>query len=94
MTQESPSRTPRFHFRLGTLLLVIAILALLLVVSVQQVQLERLRQRADALQKQVDQDAKDKDFLTTLVREFRDKLERSSSGPGSTGGATAAREHR
>jgi hypothetical protein len=45
------------------------------------------------MEKQVGQDAKDKDFLTTLVRELRDKVQRSSSGPSSTGGATAAREH-
>jgi hypothetical protein len=83
MAEDSRPRTSRFRFRIGTLLLVIAVLALLLVVAVQQVQLERLRRRADALQKQVDQTAKDKDFLTTLVRELRDKVERSSSGPTS-----------
>jgi uncharacterized membrane protein (DUF106 family) len=94
MTEESRPRTPRFRFRLGTLLLVVAILALLLVVTVQQVQMERLRRRADALQKQVDQGARDKDVLTTIIREQRDMLERSSGGPTSTGGAPVAREHR
>ncbi len=93
MTGDSQPRTPRFRFRLGTLLLVIAVLALLLVVTVQQVQMERLRRRADALQKLVDQGAKDKDFLTTLVRELRDKVDRSSRGPNSRGGASEGREH-
>ena len=40
--------------RIGTLLFVIAILALLLVVIVQQVQLERLRQLVRAQQQQMD----------------------------------------
>jgi hypothetical protein len=78
MTGDSQPPTPRFRFRLGTLLLVIAVLALLLVVVVQQVQMERLRRRADALQKLVDQGTKDKDTLTTIIRELRDMVERSS----------------
>jgi uncharacterized protein HemX len=81
MTGESRPRTSRFHLRLGALLLVVALLALLLVVVVQQIQMDRLGQRVDALEKQVDQDAKDKNLLTTLVRELRDKVARSSSGP-------------
>jgi cell division protein FtsB len=83
MTGDSQPRTARFRFRLGTLLLVMAILALLLAVVVQQVQLDRLRQRADALEKQVDQGAKDKDALTRIIRELRDMVERSSSRPTS-----------
>jgi hypothetical protein len=62
-------RLSRLRFRLGTVLFVIAILALLLLVVIQQVQIGRMRQL-------IDQYAKEKDQLTTIIRELRDHLER------------------
>ena len=59
----------RFRFRLRAILLVVAILALIIVVVIQQVQIGRLRQVIDAGEKQKDQ-------LTTIIRELRDHLER------------------
>jgi hypothetical protein len=94
MPDDTSPRTPRFRFRIGTLLLVIAVLALLLVVVVQQVQMERMRQRAAVLQKQVDQAARDRDVLTIIVREQRDMLERSSGRQTPSGGAPEAPRHR
>ncbi len=94
MTEDSRPRTSRFRFRLGTFLLVIAVLALLLVVTVQQVQIERLRRRAAVLQNQVDREARAKDVLTTIIREQRDMLERSSGRRSSKGGAPEVRERR
>ena len=41
-------RPQRFRFRLGTSLLVVAILALLLVVAIEQVQIGKMRQAIDA----------------------------------------------
>jgi hypothetical protein len=63
------NRLSRFRFRLGTVLFVMAILALLLLVVIQQVQIGRMRQL-------IDQHAKEKDQLTTIIRELRDHLER------------------
>ena len=67
MTENA--RSSRFRFRLGTILFVVAILALLLVVVIQQVQIGRMRQLIDA-------GVKEKDQLTTIIRELRDHLER------------------
>jgi hypothetical protein len=61
-------RKPQFRFRLGTVLLVVAILALLLVVVIQQMQIGRMRQLIDA-------GVKEKAQLTTIIREQRDLLE-------------------
>jgi hypothetical protein len=59
----------RFRLRLRTLLFVVAILALVLVVVIQQVQIARMRQLIDAR-------AKERDQLTTIIREQRDLIER------------------
>jgi hypothetical protein len=63
------ARPSRFRFRLSTLLFVVTILALLLVAVIQQVQIGRMRQLIDA-------GVKEKDQLTTILRELRDHLER------------------
>jgi hypothetical protein len=63
------SQTPRFRFRLKTMLLVVVFLALATVAVIQQVQIRRMRQSIDAT-------AKEKDQLTTIIRELRDHLER------------------
>lgn len=60
---------PRFRFRVGTILFVVAILALLLEVAIQQAQIRRLRRSIDAY-------AKQQDKLTTIIREQRDAIER------------------
>ncbi len=63
------NQPPRIRFRLRTLLLVVGILALFVVVVIQQVQIGRMRQMLDAR-------TKEKEQLTTIVRELRDHLER------------------
>ena len=63
------NQRPRFRFRLKTLLLVVAILALLIVVVIQQVQIGRMAQMIDA-------HAKERDQLTTIIRELRGYLNR------------------
>ena len=60
---------PRFRIRLMTILLVVAILALLLEVAIQQAQIRRLRRSIDAYAKQQDQ-------MATIIRELRDAIER------------------
>jgi len=67
MKDDGPQR---FRFRLKTLLIVVAFLALLLVVIIQQVQIARMRRSMDA-------QARQRDNLTTIIRELRDHLERS-----------------
>jgi hypothetical protein len=67
MTDDN--RPHMLRFRLRTLLLVVAIVALLTVVVIQQVQIGRMRHLIDAHAKQRDQ-------LTTIVRELRDRVER------------------
>jgi hypothetical protein len=66
------ARPSRFRLRLGTLLVVVVILALLIVVVIQQMQIGQMRQRIDA-------SMKEKDQLTTIVRELRDHLNRAAS---------------
>jgi uncharacterized membrane protein affecting hemolysin expression len=63
------NRPSQFRFRLSTVLFVVAVLALLLVVVIQQVQIARMRQ-------QIDRYSKEKDQLTTIIREQRDRIER------------------
>jgi len=65
-------RPRRFRFRLRTLLLVVSIFALLLVVIIQQVQIERMKRSADVYVRNMDN-------LTKMIRELRDHLERSGS---------------
>ena len=59
----------RFRIRIRTILVIIAFVALLTLVVIQQLQMGRMRQSIDAHAKQTDQ-------LTTLIRELRDRLER------------------
>jgi hypothetical protein len=62
MTESA--RLSRFRFRLGTTLFVVAILALLLVVVMQEVQIGRMRQL-------IDKGGKDKDRLAKTVRDLQ-----------------------
>ena len=73
------NRRPRFRFRLRTLLFVIAILALLLVVVIQQVQIGRMRQQIGQMKPMIDAIPKEREQLTTIIRELRDHLERRGS---------------
>jgi hypothetical protein len=68
-------RIPRVQ--LGTLLFVIAILALLLVVVVQQVQIGRMQSQIGQMTLTIDANAKSRDQLTTIIREQRDQIERN-----------------
>jgi len=79
-------RGPRFRFRLGTLLFVVAILALLLVVAIQEVQI--IGQHAEIRQMTRDLDGylgamaklpKVLRELTDYFREVKDIFDRSSS---------------
>jgi len=54
------------------LLFAVAILVLLLVIVIQQVQIKQMRQ-------QVDRYSKERDQLTTILREQRDHLDRAGS---------------
>jgi cell division protein FtsB len=72
-------RPQRFRFRLRTLLLVVAILALLLVVVIQQVQIGRMRQQIGQMKPMIDAIPKEREQLTTIIRELRDHLERRGS---------------
>ena len=67
MTENA--RPSRFRLRLRTMLFFVTILALLLVVVIQQVQIGRMRQLIDA-------GVKEKAQMTTIIREQRDFLER------------------
>ena len=67
VTMMEENRRPRVRFRLRTILLVVAILALLLVV-IQQVQIGRMEQLIDAV-------AKLRDELTVIIRELRAHLD-------------------
>ncbi len=58
-----------FRLRFGTILVVVAILALLQEVAIQQAQIRRLRRSIDA-------SAKQQDKLTTIIRELPDMIER------------------
>jgi hypothetical protein len=57
------------RFRIAWVMVVVAILALLLVVVIQQVQIGRMGQLIDA-------EAKERDQMTTIIREQRDLIER------------------
>ena len=72
------NRQPRFRFRLRTILLVVAVLALLLVVVIQQVQIERMRQQIGQMKPMIDAIPKEREQLTTIIRELRDRLDRGS----------------
>jgi hypothetical protein len=64
------------RFRINTLLFVVAILALLLLVVMQQVQIGRMQSRIGQMRQTIDADVKSKDQLTIIIRELRDHLER------------------
>jgi len=70
------SRPSRFRFRIGTLLLVITILALLIVVVMQQVQLGRQQAEIVTLRRANDAFARQQEQLTTIIRELRGYVER------------------
>ncbi len=59
-------RRPRIRFRVRTALLVVAFFALMLVIVIQQVQMARM----------IDTQAKERDQLSTIIRELRGYLER------------------
>jgi predicted PurR-regulated permease PerM len=73
------NRRPRFRFRIRTILLIVAVLALLLVVVIQQVQIGRMRQQIGQMKPMIDAIPKEREQLTTIIRELRDHLERSGS---------------
>jgi hypothetical protein len=73
------NRRPRFRFRLRMLLFAVAILALLLVIVIQQVQIGRQQVQIKQMRQQVDRYSKERDQLTTILREQRDHLERAGS---------------
>jgi hypothetical protein len=72
-------RGPRFRFRLGTLLFVVAILALLLAVAIQEVQIigqqAEIRQMTGQLDAYFGEQAK----MIKLVRELQDMVDRLRS---------------
>jgi hypothetical protein len=72
-------RGPRFRFRLGTLLFVVAILALLLVVAIQEVQIigqqAQIRQMMGELDGYFGEQAK----FIKLLREMQDTIDRLRS---------------
>jgi type II secretory pathway pseudopilin PulG len=80
------NRRPRIRFQLRTLLFVVAILALLLVVIIQQVQLSRQqvqlsRQQAQIRQmrQEIDRSVMSQQKLTEILRNQRDMLERAGT---------------
>ena len=70
------NQPPRFHFRLRTLLITIVLLALLLVVIIQQVQIGRMNSQIQVMKQTIDAATKDRQKLTTIIREQRDHIER------------------
>jgi hypothetical protein len=77
MVEEN--RRPRFHFRLWRLLFAVAILALLLVIVIQQVQIGRQQVQSKQMRQQIDRYSKERDQLATILSEQRDRLERAGS---------------
>ena len=70
------NRRPRFRFRLGTLLLIVAIFALLLVVVIQQVQIARQGMEIQKIMNQNASYAIQQDKLQKIIRTQRDQLNR------------------
>ena len=70
------NRRSRFHFRIRTIVLAIAIIALLLVVAIQQIQVGRQRAEIERLRKVLDSEMVKTDQLTGILREQRDLIER------------------
>ena len=74
MTAEN--RRPRFRFRLGTLLLIVAILAPIFVVVIKQVHIVRQGMEIQQLRRQNDRYSVQQDKLQEIIRTQRDMLER------------------
>ena len=72
-------RGPRFRFRLGTLLFVVAILALLLVVAIQEVQIIGQHAEIRQMTRELDFFFGDHAKLIKLLRELQDIADRSRS---------------
>lgn len=70
---DKTDRKPWLRIRLRMILLVVAFLALVVAVVVQQMQIERMRRAMNVIAKQRVQE---QNVLTTIVRELRGKLER------------------
>jgi uncharacterized protein involved in response to NO len=66
----------RVHLRLGTLLVVIAFLALLLVIVMQQVQLGRQHTQIEQMRLLIDAGQNEKATLAKIIREQTDHIER------------------
>jgi hypothetical protein len=62
------NRRPRFRFRLGTLLLIVAILALLLVTVIQQVRINRQQVQIKQMRQEIDGNTMDKIKLQEIIR--------------------------
>ena len=62
------------RFRLSTLLFAVAILALLFLVVIQQVQMGRMQSQNRLMRQMIDADLKSREQLTTTIRELRDHL--------------------
>ena len=67
----------RFRLRLGTLLIVVAVLALLLVVAIQQVQLGRQQVQIKQVEQRINGNSIERNTLTKIIREQRDQIERN-----------------
>jgi hypothetical protein len=72
-------RGPRSRFRLGTLLFVVATLALLLVVAIQEVQIIGQQVQIRQMIGELDAYFVDQAKLTKLLREVQDIVDRSRS---------------
>lgn len=70
------NRRPRFRLRLGTLLLIVAIFALLLVAVIQQVQIARQGMEIQYIRKQNSRYLNQQDTLQEIIRTQRDMLDR------------------
>jgi uncharacterized membrane protein len=66
----------RFRWKLGTLMFVVAIVALLLVIVIQQVEIRRQQAQIEQMRRSIDAAAKSQEKLTTILREQRDMIER------------------
>jgi len=70
---------PRLRFRLSTLMFVVAVLALLLVALIQQVQISREQVQIRQMRQEIDRYLINQDKLTEIIRGLRDHLDRAGS---------------
>jgi hypothetical protein len=70
------NRRSRFRFRLRTLLIVVALLALLLAVIIQQVLISRQQAQMRQMRQEINRYIVDIQKLNNIMRELRDHLER------------------